>query len=54
MSSWKRILWTIAAMQVGTGVAIIGVVSFIPLFLATELGVSDPGDAAFWLSLIHI
>ena len=52
MSSWKQILWTIAVMQVGTGVAIIGVVSFIPLFLATELGVSDPGEAAFWSGII--
>ena len=52
MSSWKQILWTIAAMQVGTGVAIIGVVSFIPLFLTSELGVTDPGEAAFWSGII--
>ncbi len=52
MTSWKQILWTIAAMQVGTGVAIIGVVSFIPLFLTSELGVTDPGEAAFWSGII--
>lgn len=52
MPSWKQVLWTIAAMQVGTGVAIIGVVSFIPLFLTSELGVTDPGEAAFWSGII--
>ena len=40
------------AIQVGTGITIIGVVSFIPLFLTAELGVTDPGEAAFWAGLI--
>ena len=31
--NWKKSLFTIAAIQVGTGVTIIGVLSFIPLFL---------------------
>ncbi len=52
MPIWKRILWTIAALQVGSGIAIIGVVSFIPLFLTSELGVSDPGEAAFMAGII--
>lgn len=52
MNSWKRIVYTMAAIQMGTGITIIGVVSFIPLFLTTELGVTDPGDAAFWAGII--
>lgn len=52
MKSWKRIVYTMAAIQVGTGITIIGVVSFIPLFLTSELGVTDPGDAAFWAGVI--
>lgn len=49
--NWKKSLFTIAAIQVGTGVSIIGVLSFIPLFLV-EMGVKDPGEAAFWAGLI--
>ena len=49
--NWKKVLFTIAAIQVGTGVTIIGVLSFIPLFLV-EMGVNDPGEAAFWAGLI--
>ena len=41
--NWKKSLFTIAAIQVGTGVSIIGVLSFIPLFLV---------EAAFWAGLI--
>lgn len=41
-----------AAIQIGTGISIIGVVAFIPLFLTSELGVTDPGEAAFWAGLI--
>lgn len=52
MDHWKKIVYTIAAIQVGTGITIIGVISFIPLFLTSELGVSDPGEAAFWAGLI--
>lgn len=51
MKSWKEIVYTIAAIQVGVGVAIMGVVTFIPLFVV-ELGVTDPGEAAFWSGLI--
>lgn len=52
MADWKRILYIVAAIQVGTGISIIGVISFIPLFLTSELGVTDPGEAAFWSGLI--
>lgn len=52
MQNWKRIVYTIAAIQIGTGISIIGVVAFIPLFLTSELGVTDPGEAAFWAGLI--
>lgn len=47
---WKRILYLIAAVQVGGGITIIGVLSFIPLYL-TELGIHDPGQAAVWAGL---
>lgn len=52
MENWKRLVYIIAALQVGLGITIIGVVSFIPLFLTSELGVTDPGEAAFWSGLI--
>ncbi len=52
MQNWKRIVYTMAAIQIGTGISIIGVVAFIPLFLTSELGVTDPGEAAFWAGMI--
>lgn len=52
MQNWKRIVYTMAAIQIGTGISIIGVVAFIPLFLTSELGVTDPGEAVFWAGLI--
>lgn len=52
MKEWKRLVYTIAGLQIGTGITIIGVVSFIPLFLTTELGITDEGEAAFWAGLI--
>lgn len=48
---WKSIVYLIAAIQVGAGSIIIGVVSFIPLFIQ-ELGISDQGLAATWAGLI--
>ena len=35
--SWKRIIYLICAIQVGAGITIIGVLSFIPLYLV-DLG----------------
>lgn len=52
MQNWKRIVYTMAVIQIGTGISIIGVVAFIPLFLTSELGVTDPGEAVFWAGLI--
>ena len=52
MQNWKRIVYTMAAIQIGTGISIIGVIAFIPLFLTSELGVTDSGEAAFWAGLI--
>ena len=52
MQNWKRIVYTMAGIQIGTGISIIGVIAFIPLFLTSELGVTDPGEAAFWAGLI--
>ena len=48
---WKRIVYLVAAIQVGFGIIIIGVLSFIPLFLG-DLGIHNEGDAAFWAGLI--
>ena len=50
-SSWKRIIYLICTIQVGGGITIIGVVSFIPLFLA-ELGLHDQGQAAMWAGIV--
>ena len=50
-SSWKRIIYLICTIQVGGGITIIGVLSFLPLFLA-ELGLHDPGEAAMWERLV--
>lgn len=50
-SSWKRIIYLICTIQVGGGTTIIGVLSFLPLFLA-ELGLHDPGEAAMWAGLV--
>lgn len=50
-SSWKRIIYLICTIQVGGGITIIGVLSFLPLFLA-ELGLHDPGEAAMWADLV--
>ena len=50
-SSWKRIIYLICTIQVGGGITIIGVLSFLPLFLA-ELVLHDPGEAAMWAGLV--
>ena len=50
-SSWKRIIYLICTIQVGGGITIIGVLSFLPLFLA-ELGLHDPGEAGMWAGLV--
>lgn len=47
---WKAIVYLIAAIQVGAGSIIIGVLAFIPLFIQ-DLGVSDQGLAATWAGL---
>ena len=50
-TGWKRIVYLMCAIQVGAGIAMIGVMAFLPLFLG-ELGVTDAGEAAFWAGLI--
>ena len=35
--SWKRLIYLMCAIQIGAGITIIGVLSFIPLYLV-ELG----------------
>jgi len=44
---WKRIVYLLAAIQVGAGITVIGVMAFIPLFLG-QLGLKDSGEAAMW------
>ena len=45
-TGWKRIVYLMCAIQVGAGIAMIGVMAFLPLFLG-EIGVTDAGEAAF-------
>lgn len=51
MKNWKSIVYLVCLIQIGTGTSIIGVISFLPLFLS-EIGVNNSGDAAFWAGLI--
>lgn len=51
MKDWKRVIYLVCLIQVGAGIALMGVMSFLPLFLS-ELGLSDPGESAFWAGLI--
>lgn len=48
---WKRIIIVMCAIQIGGGIAIIGLFSFLPLFLS-EIGVGNSGEAALWAGLI--
>ncbi|MCF0156752.1 MAG: MFS transporter, partial [Veillonella sp.] len=48
---WKSIVYLMAAIQVGAGSIIIGVLSFIPLFIQ-DLGITDPGTAATWAGIV--
>ncbi|WP_277282150.1 MFS transporter [Veillonella caviae] len=50
-TSWKRLLYLICAIQIGAGITIVGILSFIPLYLV-ELGLHDPGEAAVWAGLV--
>lgn len=50
-TSWKRLLYLIYAIQIGAGITIVGILSFIPLYLV-ELGLHDPGEAAVWAGLV--
>lgn len=50
-TSWKRLLYLICAIQIGAGITIVGILSFLPLYLV-ELGLHDPGEAAVWAGLV--
>lgn len=50
-SDWKRLIYLICAIQVGAGITIIGILSFIPLFLV-DLGLHDQGEAAMWAGIV--
>lgn len=49
--SWKRLIYLICAIQIGAGITIIGILSFIPLYLV-ELGLHDQGEAALWAGIV--
>ena len=51
MKNWKSIVYLACLIQVGAGISMVGVMSFLPLFLS-EIGLTDPGEAAFWAGLI--
>ena len=51
MKNWKSIVYLACLIQVGAGISMVGVMSFLPLFLS-EIGITDPGEAAFWAGLI--
>ena len=51
MKNWKSIVYLVCAIQIGAGISMVGVMSFLPLFLS-EIGLSDPGESAFWAGLI--
>ena len=48
---WRALVYLLAAIQMGAGSIIIGVLSFIPLFIQ-DLGVADQGAAATWAGLV--
>lgn len=50
-AGWKKVIYLVCMIQIFAGIAMIGVLSFIPLFLS-EIGVTDPGEAALWAGLI--
>ena len=51
MELWRKNLYYLVAVQVLAGTSIIGLISFVPLFVH-ELGVTDSGAAGMWAGLI--
>ena len=51
MKNWKHVIYLVCAIQIGAGISMMGIMSFLPLFLS-ELGITDPGEAAFWAGII--
>ncbi len=51
MELWRKNLYWLVLIQVLAGSAIVGVISFIPLFVY-ELGVTDAGAASMWAGMI--
>ena len=47
MELWRKNLYYLVAVQVLAGTSIIGLISFVPLFVH-ELGVTDSGAAGMW------
>lgn len=51
MELWRKNLYWLVAIQIMAGSAIVGVISFIPLFIH-ELGIYDSGEAGMWAGMI--
>lgn len=51
MELWRKNLYWLVAIQILAGSAILGVISFIPLFVH-DLGVTDAGAASMWAGLV--
>ena len=51
MKNWKSAVYVVSAIQIGAGMAIIGVMAFLPLFLS-QIGITDSGEAAFWSGIL--
>ena len=43
MKNWKHVIYLVCAIQIGAGISMMGIMSFLPLFLS-ELGITDPGE----------
>ena len=41
MKNWKHVIYLVCAIQIGAGISMMGIMSFLPLFLS-ELGITDP------------
>lgn len=49
--NWKWTVYLMCLIQIGTGISIMGVISFLPLFM-WDLGAQDAGQAAYWAGII--
>jgi|GEM_PF-6577832 len=48
---WKRTLFAVFVSQMVATLSFNFINPFLPLFIVEDLGVSDPGQAAFWTGI---